>query len=117
MIRMLVIAVGLVLSGCAHTHSSPAEIKTITVDRPVVVVPPPPTIPTFISAVDELPPTASPGEVAKAYVQDTYALRSLVIMYRQVVDTYAKMASDHANTMQKLHDVQGTIDHVVIEGE
>lgn len=78
----------LALVGC---QTVPTHDQIVNNDRPVAIIPPPPAVPSFDSQVDKLTPADinDPGKVGVAYKYDMTALRSLIVIYRQILSQYA----------------------------
>ena len=83
------------LTGCEPKHTV-VKKEVVTVDRPVAFIPPPPKVPEFVSQVDKLTDVdiADPGKVGQAYKYDMFVLRSLVNVYRTILNQYESSSQD-----------------------
>jgi len=101
--KLIIFIVLALIVGC--TTVPVPVVQTVTVEKPVAFVPPPPEVPKFVSKVDQLTQAdaANPGKVSQAYKYDTYTLRSLLAIYQSIISQY-KLSS------QNFDQVQQTID-------
>lgn len=90
------IAVTLALSGCAFDQKIVIQKEIVTVDKPIPFVPKPPTVPPFVSQVDQLTmaDAIDPGKVGIAYKYDMTQLRALISIYKMILDQYNMSSQD-----------------------
>lgn len=88
---------GLIMGGCES--NPPRKVEVVTVDKPVLYIPTPPTIPQVPYMVDQLTPedVKDPGKVGMAYKHDMFLLRGLVTIQNDILDQYRKSSVDFTN--------------------
>lgn len=95
---ILVSACAAILVGCGTP-----QIKIVTVDKPIPVIPSPPKVPECTYLVDALTPeTATPGDVGEAYKHDMTCLRATNSMFRQIVNAYKEAADSTAPIVEEI---------------
>jgi len=100
-------ACSVVLASCASTPS--VRIQTVTVDKPIPFIPPPPILPPFHSYVDQLTPAsiADPGSVGVAYRLDMLQLRQLYSIQEEILALYRNSSSDFTEIIDKINHLYG----------
>lgn len=108
--RTACFALAIILVGCAGGLSGccpkpVVRVETVTVDKPIPVIPPPPEVPPFVSAVDTLSNQPTPGEVSKAYVTDMVQLRALYRIQFDILSQYRKSSANFDDIQVKINEL------------
>ena len=105
------------LSGCAATTQY--VIKTVPVDKPILVCPAPPSLENYEFEVNNLKPedAKDPGKVAQAYKADMLYLRKMESVYKDIIKKYEEASKDAEKARQEIDKIfqnnQSAIDSAV----
>lgn len=91
MMRHVIIAFAIVLSGCAEQ-----QIKLVEVNKPIPMCPKPPIVPTCEFRVDQLSNAdqQNPGKVGEAYKYDMTCLRAVYNINQLILQEYEKTSQN-----------------------
>lgn len=93
------------LAGCAGQMQY--AVKTVIVDKPVLVCPAPPQLDNYDFEVSKLKPedAKDPGKVAQAYKADMLYLRRMEGVYKDIIKKYSDAADEAAKARAEVDKI------------
>lgn len=103
--KILFILPRFLLAGCPGTTQY--VVKTVEVDKPILVCPAPPKLEDYEFQVNKLTPEdiKDPGKVAQRYKADMYYLRRMEGVYKDIIDRYNKAREDARKAREQVDKI------------